>query len=102
MDLLREIITMDKSAAARVETAVYKQKQRTDEFGENSAKQREKMLSEERAENASYKEEQEKLLSEKKKSSDEALKSRTAALDKRFEENGERWRAEIIKRITEE
>ncbi len=102
MDFLREIITMDKAAGARVEKAVAKQKQRTDEFGENSARAREQMLEAERRQNAEFKQEQESRLSEKQKNAELALKTRIEALDKRFAENGERWRAEILKRITEE
>ena len=102
MDFLREIITMDKAAGARVEKAVAKQKQRTDEFGESSAREREQKLASERDQNAAFKDEQEKLLAEKQKNAELALKTRVEALDKRFAENGERWRAEILKRITEE
>ena len=102
MDFLREIITMDNSAAARVEKAIAKQKQRTDEFGESSAREREQKLADEREQNAAFKAEQEKLLAEKQKNAEFALKTRVEVLDKRFEENGERWRAEILKRITEE
>lgn len=102
MDFLREIITMDNSAAARVEKAVAKQKQRTDEFGESSAREREQKLTNEREQNAAFKSEQESKLAEKQKSAELALKTRVDALDKRFAENGERWRAEILKRILEE
>ena len=102
MDFLREIITMDNSAAARVEKAVAKQKQRTDEFGESSAREREQKLADEREQNVAFKDEQEKLLAEKQKNAELALKTRIEALDKRFAENGERWRAEILKRILEE
>ena len=102
MDFLREIITMDNSAAARVEKAVAKQKQRTDEFGESSAREREQKLADEREQNAAFKAEQEKLLAEKQKNAEQALKTRVSALDNRFAENGERWRTEILKRILEE
>ena len=102
MDFLREIITMDKAAGERVEKAVAKQKQRTDEFGESSAREREQKLVSEREQNAAYKDEQEKLLAEKQKNAELALKTRVEVLDKRFAENGERWRAEILKRILEE
>lgn len=101
MDFLREIIDLDKSASARVESAVLKQKQRTDEFGENSARERERILGEEREKNASEKAEQERLLAEKRAQSDASLNERLGALDKRFDENGAKWREEIIKRITE-
>ena len=102
MDFLREIITMDNSAAARVEKAVAKQKQRTDEFGESSAREREQKLADEREQNVAFKDEQEKLLAEKQKNAEQAIKTRVASLDKRFAENGERWRTEILKRILEE
>lgn len=102
MDLLREIITIDKSAAERVETAVQNQKQRTDEFGENASKEREDEIRQERAAADAFREEQEKALSEKKRNAEESLKKRCGALDEQFRENGERWRAEILKRITEE
>lgn len=102
MDFLREIITMDKAAGARVEKAVAKQKQRTDEFGESSAREREQKIADEREQNAAFKAEQESKLAEKQKSAELALKTRVDALDKRFAENGERWRAEILKRILEE
>ena len=102
MDFLREIITMDKAAGARVEKAVAKQKQRTDEFGESSAREREQKIADEREQNAAFKAEQESKLAEKQKNAELALKTRGDALDKRFAENGERWRAEILKRILEE
>lgn len=102
MDFLREIITMDNSAQTRVESAVFKQKQRTDEFGENSAREREKKLETEREQNAAFKEEQEKLLEQRRENAKNTLEARISALDKRFAENGERWRSEILKRITEE
>lgn len=101
MDFIREIINMDKSASARVESAVFKQKQRTDEFGENTARERERILGEEREKNASEKAEQERLLAEKREKSEVSLNERISALDKRFGDNGAKWRAEIIKRITE-
>lgn len=101
MDLLREIITLDKAACARVEAAVQRQKQRTDEFGENTAKEREKKLSEERASISAFKADREKALSERKRNAEESLKKRVDALDSTFKENGERWKAEILERITQ-
>ena len=108
MDFLREIITMDKAAGERVEKAVAKQKQRTDEFGESSAREREQKLADERDQNAAFKDEQEKLLAKYSNNANiEGLENVLYACpncgrDKRFAENGERWRAEILKRITEE
>ena len=101
MDFIREIINLDKSASARVESAVNKQKQRTDEFGENTARERERILGEEREKNASEKAEQERLLAEKRGKSEASLNERINALDKCFAENGAKWRGEILKRITE-
>ncbi len=101
MDFIREIIDLDKSAAARVESAVLKQKQRTDEFGENTARERERILGDEREKNASKKAEQDKILAEKRERTEISLGERIAALDKRFADNGAEWRDEIVKRITE-
>lgn len=102
MDILRQIIDMDNNAIARVEASLEKQRRRTDEFGESSERERENQLKAERVRNEALRLEQEKALEERRSMTEKSRDDRTRALDKCFDENRARWKAEILKRITEE
>lgn len=101
MGILQEIIDMDKSAAARVELAVGEEQRLSDEFGEGSAKRREAAVAEERAKLEEFCKQRTEELNEKLSKADKTLADERGKLDERFAANKDKWKAEIIGRITE-
>ena len=72
MEILQQIIDMDKAAAARVNAAIEEERRLSDESGEGSVEERGNTLAEE-----------------------------CGKLDEKFAANRNKWKAEIIGRITE-
>lgn len=101
MGILQEIIDMDKSAAARVELAVGEEQRLSDELGEGSVKQREAAVAEERAKLEEFCKQHTAELNEKLSKADKALADECGKLDEKFAANKDKWKAEIIGRITE-
>lgn len=101
MSILQKIIDMDKAAAARVEAAVEEERRLSDESGAGSAKAREDAAAAERAKLEEFCREQMKTLNEKLSKADKTLADECGKLDERFAANKDRWKAEIIARITE-
>ncbi len=101
MEILQQIIEMDKAAAKRVEMAVEEERRLSDESGEGSAKAREAAVAEERAKVEEYSKKRMKELDEKLSKADKTLADECGKLDEKFAAKKSVWRTEIIKRITE-
>lgn len=101
MEILQQIIDMDKAAAARVEMAVEEERRLSDESGEGFVKAREEAVARERAKVEELRREQQKMLDEKLSKADKTLADECGRLDERFNAHKEQWKAEIIARITE-
>lgn len=100
MEFLRQIIDMDKAAAARVAEAVNEERSKTDEFGERAAKERSKLVENERKKTEKFIETQEKKLSEKLSQAQKVRDMECSKLDEQFETHKAEWKKEIIERIT--
>ena len=101
MEILQQIIDMDKSASARVEMAVEEEQRLSDESGEKSSKAFEETVAAERAKVEEFCKEQQKILDERLSKSDKTIAEECEKLDERFNAHKEQWKAEIISRITE-
>lgn len=101
MDILSQIVEMDKAAAARVNMAIEEERRLSDESGEGFAKTREEAVARERAKVDAFCKEQTEKLNEKLSKADKALADERGKLDEKFNSQKERWKAEIIGRITE-
>ncbi len=101
MSFLQQIIDMDKAAAARVKAAVEEEIRLSGESGEGSAKAREAAAAAERAKLKEFCEKQTKTLNEKLSKADKTLTDECGKLDEKFAANKDRWKDEIIARITE-
>lgn len=100
MDILQQIIDMDKAAAARAQAAVEEERRLSDESGAQSAKESREMLSEERAKMQSYCKNQEQQLAVKLKEAESVRLEECRRLDDSFNKFKRQWKTEIINRIT--
>ena len=100
MEILQEIIKMDKAAAARAEKAVEEERRLSDESGEEAAKAREKLVAEERSKVERFCREQESRLSERLSQAEKIRGEQCAKLDESFNAHKAAWKSEIIARIT--
>ncbi len=99
MDILQEIIAIDKAAAARVEALKEQTAKELDESGENAAKEREKLLSSERKKLEQQTRELEQRLSDKRAETMSKREKETRRLDETFARYKDEWKNEIMKRI---
>ena len=100
MEILQEIIKMDKAAAARAEKAVEEERRLSDASGESAAKEREKLIDEERGKVERFCREQEAKLTERLSQAEKIRGDQCAKLDESFNEHKAAWKSEIIGRIT--
>ncbi len=100
MDILRNIIELDKAAAAEAEKAVEAELQRLDESDEKYASRRERLITEEQEKADEALRRQSQLLEEKKRNAKAALVESTEHLDGVFAAHRSEWQSEIISRIT--
>lgn len=101
MDIIQWIIDTDNAAAERVNAAIEEERRLLDESGEGSAKAREETVAAERAKFEELCAQQTKTLNEKLSKAEETLAAECEKLDEKFAANKARWKAEIIKRVTE-
>ena len=101
MDILQQIIDMDKAAAARVSAAIDEERRLSDESGEGSARAREKAVADERAKVEEFCKKQEGIVREKLSKADKTRAEECEKLDEKFAANKPKWKSEVIKRITE-
>lgn len=102
MDILQDIIDLDRTAAARAKAAVDEEQRLSDESGEQSAKESHKMLSEERAKVESYCQQKEQELNRKLREAASVQSEQCRRLDECFNSFKAQWKSEIINRITGE
>lgn len=102
MDILQDIIDMDRAAAARAKAAVDEERRLSDESGEQSAKESREMLSEERSKMQSYCQKKEQQLNTKLREAVTVQKEKCRQLDESFNSLKAQWKAEILGRITGE
>lgn len=100
MEILQQIIGMDKAAAARAEKAIEKERRLSDESGEEAAKSREKLVAEERAKVERFCREQEAKLTDRLSQAEKIRGEQCAKLDESFNAHKADWKKEIIGRIT--
>lgn len=100
MDILRNIIELDKAAAAEAEKAVEAELRRLDESDEKYASRRERLITEEQEKADEALRCQSQLLEEKKRNAKAALVESTEHLDGVFAAHRSEWQSEIISRIT--
>ena len=101
MDILQQIIDMDKAAAARVNAVIEEERRLSDESGEGSAKAREEAVASERAKVEEFCRQQEEIVREKLSKADKTRAEECAKLDEKFAANKQWWKLEVIRRITE-
>lgn len=102
MNILNEIIALDKQASVRAEAAIEAERKRSAEVGNAEAKSRAEKIENERKKAQKLRAEQEKTLSEKLSGAEKEKSERCKALSDIFLENKAKWKSEIISRITEE
>ena len=100
MEILQQIIGMDKAAAVRAAKAVEEERRLSDESGEEAAKAREKLVAEEREKVAAFCREQEAKLAERLSQAEKIRGEQCAKLDESFNAHKAEWKKEIIGRIT--
>lgn len=100
MDILQQIIDMDKAAAARAEAAVEEKRRLSDESGEEAAKAAKELISAERVKAQSYCQKQEQKLSQKLFRAEKNRDEQCGKLDDSFNAHKSEWKAEIMRRIT--
>ena len=100
MDILRQIIEIDKNAAAHTELIVEAELRRMDESDEKFANRRERLISDERARADEAMKQHAQQLEEKKRNAKAALVESTEHLDGIFAAHRSEWQSEIISRIT--
>lgn len=101
MQIIQQIIEMDNAAAARVNAAVEEERKLSDGNGEGSVKAREEAVAAEKAKTEEFCKEQMRILNEKLSKAEEILAAECGKLDEKFAANKDKWKAEIIGRITE-
>ena len=101
MDILQQIIDMDKAAAARAEAALEEERRLSDESGEGSAKAREEAVAAERAKVEEFCKKQEGIVREKLSKADKTRAEGCGKLDEIFAANKQWWKVDVRKRITE-
>lgn len=102
MDILQDIIDLDRAAAARAMASVEEERRLSDESGEQSAKVNREMLDEERKKVREYCDKKDKQLSQKLREAESVRNERCRSLDESFNSLRTQWKSEIIKRITGE
>lgn len=102
MNILNEIILLDRQAQARADSALKAEQKRTAEVGNAAAKASAEKVKNEREKTEKLRAKQEKTLSEKLSGAEKVKAERCREIDKIFSENKSRWKSEIIHRITEE
>lgn len=100
MELLRELIEIDKSAAARVEALREEQSHITAQSGIDASQQNDRIVAEARAELESFTAAQQSAVAEKKRSAAAEQEKQMTRLDEYFSAHREEWAKDILKRVT--
>ena len=100
MEILQQIIDMDKAAEARVYAAIEEERRLLNASGDQSAKESREMLAAEREKVREYCEKKEQQLSSKLREAASVQNEMCRRLDDNFNGMRDQWKAEIISRIT--
>ena len=100
MDILRQIIEIDKAAAARVEALREEQSRKLEESGKAAAQANEQLISSERKKLEDYRAAQEAALTEKQGGADAAKAEQIKRIDDIFSAHRDEWTSEIIEKVT--
>ena len=100
MEILQQIIDMDRAAAARAYAAVEEERRLSDESGEHSAKESRDLLTAERDKVREFCEKKEQQLSVKLREAASVQQEKCRQLDESFNSLKEQWKSEILGRIT--
>ena len=101
MDILQQIIDMDKAAAKRCENTVSEQKRALDEVGEKAASKRENAIAEKKSALESFKKSEQIKLDAKLSKADDYRAEQCSKLDEIFNAHKAQWKDEILSHITE-
>lgn len=100
MDVLRQIIEMDKAARERTANVRAEQERRSEQAGAETARRRSALIESEQKKLGEYKAAREAELAQRLSGAESVRAEQYARLDGIFAENAARWRADIIRRIT--
>lgn len=100
MDILKQIIEIDKAAAARVEALRDEQARKLEESGMEAAKASEKQIEDEQQKLEDFRSAQQEALDKKRNGAESAKASAIKRLDDIFAANHDRWSAEILEKVT--
>ncbi len=101
MDILRELIALDRAAAERVENVRAEQAKLIDDIGRTAAESDQKQVELERRRLEELRADSVNRLAEKRRAAAQAQRSQTERLDSVFAERRSEWIADITRRITE-
>ncbi len=100
MDILQEIIRMDRAAAERADLMYSAELKRIEAAEAKSERRFEKAVANEKAQADAFRSEREERLALKKADTEKAMLRQIAQLDGIFSQHKEQWQSEIIGRIT--
>lgn len=100
MELLKQIIELDKNAAAQVEQKTEEFRRQLENYDIEARRASGELIARERAELEEYRTKQQKLLDEKLDSTQSVIKQKTDELDAVFSAHRQQWQDEIMQRIT--
>ena len=100
MDILKQIMEIDKAAAARVEALRKEQERKLEESGMAAVKANEKLIADEKHKLEDLRNEQQAALDKKQGGAEAAKAAEIKRLDDIFGANREKWSAEIFEKVT--
>ncbi|MGN1111151.1 MAG: hypothetical protein ACI4QY_05815 [Oscillospiraceae bacterium] len=100
MDIIEQIIKMDKAAEARVREAVERESSRLNETDEQAQRESRAVIEAERKAAEAFEAESRQKLDEKLRQAEETRNGRCRQLDEAFAAHKTEWKSEIIGRIT--
>lgn len=100
MELLQQIIELDKKAAASVEQKTEEFRRQLESSDLDAQRTSSELIAHECAELDDYREKQERVLKERLEGTQSAIKQKTDELDAIFDRHRQEWQDEILQRIT--
>ncbi|MGN1339730.1 MAG: hypothetical protein ACI4WS_05520 [Oscillospiraceae bacterium] len=100
MDILKQIMDIDKAAAARVEALRAEQAQKLESSGIAAAKASEKLIADEQKKLEEFRSAQQSALDKKQGGAEAAKAAEIKRLDDIFAANRDKWSAEILEKVT--
>lgn len=100
MEILQQIIEIDKAACAQVEALREEKSRQLAESGNAAAQADEQRISAARSELEQFRAAQQAILDKKKSGADAALAEEVKRLDDIFAAHRDEWQSEIIEKVT--